>query len=108
MAIKCLPFSMLTFCGRVFRASFLALLAVGVACQKVPLLAPTGSTITLTASTTALSANGTTPIIAQVLESAGTPPHQGTHVSFVTTLGRIDPEEAETDLSGRVTATFVA
>ena len=58
--------------------SALAVVSLGLAaCQKVPLLAPTGSTITLTASTTALSANGTTTIIAQVLEAAGTPPQIG-------------------------------
>ena len=37
--------------------------AMTVACQKVPLLAPSGSTITLTAGATALSLNGTAQII---------------------------------------------
>jgi hypothetical protein len=83
-------------------------LLVSSACQKVPLLAPTGSTITLTASTTALSANGTATIIGQIIEAAGTPPHSGTHVSFTTTLGRVEPSEASTDINGRVTATFIA
>src|SRR3954464_15768973 len=98
-------------CGR---RPFLAFLATGVlavltsACEKVPLLAPTGSIITLTASTTALSANGTTTIIAQVLEPAGTPPHSGTHVTFSTTLGKVEPSETTTDINGRVTVTFVA
>lgn len=96
------------------RRSSISLSALGVlallasACQKVPLLAPSGSTITLTASTTALSANGTTTIIAQVLEAAGTPPHSGTHVTFATTLGRIEPAETNTDINGRVVVTFVA
>jgi hypothetical protein len=75
---------------------------VTAACEKVPLLAPTGSTITLTASTNALPVNGSTDIIAQVLESAGTPPHSGTVISFTTTLGFIEPSEARTDISGRV------
>jgi hypothetical protein len=79
-----------------------------LACQRVPLLAPSGSTITLTTSTTALPVNGTTQIVAQVLEPAGTPPHSGTHITFTTTLGTIQPSEAETDINGQATATFAA
>src|SRR5205823_3983834 len=78
------------------------------ACQRVPLLAPTGSTIQLTASTNVLPVNGTTTIIAQVLEPAGTPPHSGTHVTFTTSLGTIQPADVETDISGRAVATFLA
>src|SRR5215216_4417827 len=83
-----------------------ALLAAG--CQKVPLLAPSGSTITLIASSTALPLNGTTDIIAQVIEPSGTPPHSGTRVTFTTNLGTIQPAEAETDISGRVVVKFIA
>jgi adhesin/invasin len=78
------------------------------ACEKVPLLAPAGSTITLTASTNALPANGATDIIAQVLEAAGTPPHSGTLITFTTTLGVIEPSEARTDIGGRVVVKFRA
>ncbi len=78
------------------------------ACEKVPLLAPTGSSITLTTATSALPANGTATIIAQVLEAAGTPPHSGTRITFTTTLGTIEPSEASTDISGRATVTFRA
>jgi hypothetical protein len=77
------------------------------ACQKVPLLAPTGSTITVTAGSTALSVNGTTDITAMVLESAGTAPQDGTLVTFTTTLGSIQPSEARTN-GGRVTVKFNA
>lgn len=77
------------------------------ACEKVPLVAPTGSTITLTAATRVLSSTGTTTVIAQIIEAAGTPPHSGTHVTFTTTLGRIEPSEAVTDINGRATATFI-
>lgn len=79
-----------------------------VACERVGLLAPTGSTITLTAPTNVLSANGSVDIMAQVLEAAGTPPHSGTHVLFTTTLGRVEPAEAETDVNGRVVVKFLA
>jgi PKD repeat protein len=91
----------------VFSAICLSWLAAA-ACQRVPLLAPTGSTITLTASTTALPMNGTTQLIAQVIEAGGTPPHSGTHVIFTTTLGTIEPSETETDVNGRAVVAFKA
>src|SRR3954471_14873360 len=78
------------------------------ACEKVPLLAPSGSSITMTASATALPTNGSTDIIAQVIESGGTPPHSGTLISFTTNLGSVQPGEAETDVSGKVRVKFVA
>ncbi len=81
---------------------------VTVACEKVPLLAPTGSTITLTSATTALPINGTSDLIATVLEAAGTPPHSGTLITFTTSLGSIEPSEARTDTGGRVIVKFRA
>jgi Big-like domain-containing protein len=78
------------------------------ACQRVPLLAPSGSVITLTSSATVLPFNGSTLIQAQVIEAAGTPPHSGTHVTFTTTLGTIQPSDGETDSSGIVKVTFLA
>src|ERR1700737_1715590 len=86
-----------------------AILSVAsTACQRVPLLAPSGSSITLTASATALPSNGTTDIIAQVIQPSGTPPHSGTHVTFTTTLGTIQPSDATTDVGGRAVVKFVA
>src|SRR5262249_15060212 len=85
-----------------------ALLVFETACQKVPLLAPSGSVITLTSSATVLSFNGTTTITGQVIEASGTPPHSGTHVTFTTTLGTIQPSDAETDSSGIVKVQFAA
>src|SRR5215510_4508627 len=82
--------------------------ALSMACQKVPLLAPSGSTITLTAAASTLPLNGTTQIIAQLIESGGVPPHQGTRVIFTTTLGRFEPTEADTDVTGRAIVTFNA
>src|SRR5262245_40153423 len=70
-------------------------------CDKVPLLAPSGSTIILTASNNVIAANGTAQLTAQLLEPAGTPPHPGTHVIFTTTLGVVEPAEVETDINGR-------
>src|SRR6266571_6043666 len=92
----------------VFVTGALAAAALTGACQKVPLLAPSGSTITITASTTALPVNGTTQLVAQVIEPSGTPPHSGTEITFTTTLGTIQPAQAETDAAGRVVVTFNA
>src|SRR3989442_397001 len=64
------------------------------ACESIPLLAPSGSSITLTSSATALPVNGSTDLVAQVLEQAGTPPHSGTRITFTTTLGTIEPAQA--------------
>jgi len=74
----------------------------------VPLLAPTGSVITLTSAATAVPTNGSAQLIAQVLEPSGTPPHSGTHLIFTTTLGVIEPSEAETDINGRAIVMFRA
>jgi len=86
--------------------SLLAAAAVAATCDSVPLLAPSGSSITLTASTNAIAATGTAQLIAQVLEPSGTPPHPGTQVIFTTTLGVVEPATVTTDVNGRAIATF--
>lgn len=68
----------------------------GVACDKVPLLAPPESTITLSTADAIVQANGTTEIRATVLEPGGTPVHNGTAVIFTTNLGALAPGEART------------
>jgi hypothetical protein len=95
---------------RLVRALAVAapLALAGASCEKVPLLAPSGSSITLTASATTLPVNGTTPLLAQVIEASGTVPHSGTHVSFTTTLGAVQPDSGTTDINGQVRVTFVA
>ncbi len=57
-------------------------MAIAASCEKVPLVAPTESSITLTVSTTTLPINGTAQVIATVIEQAGTPVHNGTLVTF--------------------------
>src|SRR5262245_43715711 len=110
-----MPFNMLS-CFMVTRIRRVSL-ALGVfayvalaalSCEKVPLLAPTGSTITLTTATASLGFNGSAEIIAQVIEAAGTPPHSGTHITFSTSLGIMDPAEVQTDVNGRATTQFKA
>jgi PKD repeat protein len=77
-----------------------------VACDKMPLLAPQESTITLSTASTVVQANGTTEIRATVLESSGTPVQNGTTVTFTTDLGTLSPGEART-LNGVATVRFL-
>src|SRR5881628_1115738 len=98
------------------RTPLLALLALPLAlvaaCDKLPLLAPTGSVITLLPATTAVSLNSEVIIVATVIENgtasggtgtgtgtgtttttrsgAGTPVQNGTLITFTTTIGRIE------------------
>lgn len=78
----------------------------GVACDKVPLLAPSGSEITLSSNTSIVQSNGVAEIRATVLESSGTPVQNGTLVTFTTNLGTLSPPEART-VNGTATVQFV-
>src|SRR5579864_8510120 len=84
----------------------LAIPLLASACEKVPLLAPSGSAIVLTSSATALPVNGTANLTAQVLDPSGYPPHSGTVITFTTTLGSVQPAQAATNTSGLVNITF--
>lgn len=90
-------------------ATAFVLVSVGAlsACDKVPLLAPTSSTITLTVSTTVVPVNGTAGVSASVTEAAGTPVQNGTVVTFTSSFGVIEPIEARTE-GGKATVRFVA
>jgi hypothetical protein len=93
---------------RVKLTAIVVLLASGIAaCDKVPLLAPTNSTITLSAATRVVPLNGSTGLTAFVTESSGTPVQNGTTVRFTTTLGSVQPVEAQT-VNGLAVATFQA
>lgn len=85
----------------------LATAALFAACDKVPLTAPSESTITLFANGSSVPVNGSIVLTAAVTESAGTPVQNGTVVSFSTTLGHIDPAEARTH-DGKVTVRLVS
>jgi PKD repeat protein len=76
-------------------------------CDKVPLLAPTNSTVTIDAESRVVPTGGSTSVTAMVIESSGTPVQNGTTVRFTTTLGRVDPVEAQTR-NGLATTTFFA
>src|SRR3954464_6364192 len=114
---------------RILLVSLIALpFALVLGCDKVPLLAPTGSVISLLPATTTVSLNSEITIVATVIENgqsssttgtgsgattstsragAGTPVQNGTLVTFTTTLGRIEPSEARTH-NGAVTVKLVS
>ena len=103
-------------------AAVLACSGLATSCDRAPFTAPSGSAITLVASTTTLSVNGAADITAFVLEGAqgvgtpeepgevvagtGTPVHNGTEVFFTTSLGRIEPATARTS-GGRATVRLI-
>jgi adhesin/invasin len=80
---------------------------VAAACDKVPLLAPSGSTITLSANATTVPSGGTVGLTAFVTESSGTPVQNGTTVRFTSSLGTVTPSEVQTT-NGLAVATFTA
>jgi len=82
-----------------------AALAV-TACDKVPLLAPTNSSLSVTADALVIPSSGSAHVQAMVLEQAGTPVQNGTTVRFTTTLGRLDPVEAQTKNGVATTTLF--
>ncbi|MEO5895460.1 MAG: PKD domain-containing protein [Vicinamibacterales bacterium] len=110
-----------------FLLTLAAAVALGSACDKVPLLAPAGTVITIFPANTTVPLNGEIEIVVTVIENgtvstppttgtgtgstatrgAGTPVQNGTLVSFTTTLGRIEPREARTN-NGEVRVRFIA
>ncbi len=109
----------------------ITILSFALACDKVPLVAPTGSVISLFATANTVPLNSEIEIVANVIENgvtqagngttgtpgtattttttagAGTPVQNGTLVSFTTTIGRIEPSEARTN-NGQVRVKFIA
>lgn len=92
-----------------FRLGSLVALAtlITAGCEQVPLVAPSASTISVSAPTSTLAIGASTEVTAMVTESSGTPVHNGTLVRFTATLGRVEPVEVETR-GGVATTTFIA
>ena len=84
---------------------FAAVVCAG--CSSAPLLAPSGSTLTLLVADGVLAPGGTTAVTATVVELAGTPVHDGTVVTFSATGGAVHPREAAT-VRGTAAAVFTA
>jgi PKD repeat protein len=85
----------------------LTLVVMAAACDKVALLAPTGSTVTLSISSTSVGGNGTAQVVATVIEAGGTPVHNGTEVTFQTSVGAVEPAVVRTE-NGLARTTFRA
>jgi hypothetical protein len=84
------------------------LAAVAVVSCGDPILAPDQSTITLSASPTSITVNGTTRITATVTTPSGNSVPDGTEISFATTFGTLGATQvhtrtgqATTELHGR-------
>jgi hypothetical protein len=124
--------------GRLCAAlACLSVTVFSLSCDKVPLLAPTGSVITLFATASTVPSNGSMEVVATVIEQgtaaaspttpttggtgtptttgttssssvgAGTPVQNGTVVTFTTTIGRVEPAEARTS-NGQVRVRYFA
>src|SRR5689334_25057497 len=89
------------------RSTLVLVVALAAACDKVPLLAPSGSVINLSANATTVPSGGTVGLTAFVTESSGTPVQNGTTVRFTSTLGIVSPSEVQTT-NGLAVATFTA
>jgi hypothetical protein len=89
------------------RVAIAAALLATAACERVQLLAPTNSTITVSAPSRVLPIGGSTEVTAFVAEQGGTPVQNGTVVRFTATLGSVNPVEVETR-NGLAITTFLA
>jgi hypothetical protein len=82
------------------------MVALGAAaCDKIALVAPSNSSITLFSNLTTINLGGSAQITATVIEGGGTPVHDGTEITFTTTIGTIDPVTLQTD-DGKATVTL--
>ena len=79
---------------------------MAASCSKAALLAPTASTLQLLVGRGTVGLNSTVTVTALVFESSGTPVHDGTLVSFFTTLGTLTPAQATTT-NGQATVQLV-
>jgi hypothetical protein len=97
----------MTMLSRIICGAAALIALVAIACDTVPLTAPTGSSVTISTANSIVPIGGTTEVTAFVLEGSGTAVQNGTTVRFTTNLGRMEPIEAQTR-NGYATSTFVA
>jgi adhesin/invasin len=96
-----------TMVTRISLGCGVVLALVAMACDTVPLTAPSGSALTVTAASNFVPTGGTTEVTAFVVEEGGLPVQNGTSIRFTTNLGRMDPAEALTR-NGYAVSTFIA
>jgi Big-like domain-containing protein/PKD domain-containing protein len=98
----------MTMLSRIICFACAALLVlVAIACDTIPLTAPSGSAVTISVANNIVPLGGTTEVTAFVSEQGGTAVQNGTTVRFTTNLGRMEPIEAQTK-NGYAVTTFVA
>ena len=86
------------------RLAVLALLTTfSISCASESPIAPSGSSLTLSAPTRSVSLNGSAVFTAQLMTSAGLP-IAGASITFTTTLGTIEPARGVTNGSGQAIA----
>ena len=93
--------------SRIIFGCAVVLAWVAIACDTVPLTAPSGSAVTISVANNIVPLGGTTEVTAFVSEQGGTAVQNGTTVRFTTNLGRMEPIEAQTK-NGYAVTTFVA
>jgi hypothetical protein len=76
----------------------------GLACDSANPVAPSGTTLTISASPNQISLDGTSTITVIGRQPNGNPLASGTEIRFSTNLGTIDPVIAEADGNGRARA----
>ncbi|HXU33317.1 MAG TPA: PKD domain-containing protein [Thermoanaerobaculia bacterium] len=79
--------------------------AIGLACGKASPTAPSGTLLTISASPTRISSNGTATISIIGRTATGTPLRSGTELRLATSLGSIEPL-VTTNSNGEATATL--
>lgn len=82
--------------------------AVGVACDSATPTAPTGTVLTITASPSQISLDGTSIITVVGRRPDGNPLNEGTEIFFSTDLGNITPTVVAVDEDGIARATLRA
>ena len=93
---------------RLTIGTLLTLVALGFSgCEQALQTAPTSSVLTLTSPANAVDLNNSMSITATVTSSNGRAVDDGTLVTFTTTLGRVEPNEARV-ANGRATVQLIA
>src|SRR5678815_4529333 len=93
--------------SRIIFGCAVVLAWVAIACDTVPLTAPSGSAVTISVANNIVPLGGATEVTAFVSEQGGTAVQNGTTVRFTTNLGRMEPIDAQTK-NGYAVTTFVA
>jgi hypothetical protein len=93
------------FTSVLWAIACLVVVVGAAACDKIALIAPSNSSITLFSNLTTINLGGSAQITATVIEGGGTPVHDGTEVTFTTTIGTVDPVTLQTD-DGKATVTL--